>query len=210
MNVGVVDYGMGNLHSVAKALASQGASVKVSDSRRVLASSDLLVLPGVGSFGAAMVNLAKKRLDGFIQDWTSEDKPYLGICLGLQLLFERSEEDRREKGLSVLKGTVVRFREKDFGKKPFQIPHMGWNNLVLKNKRGADYFKGMKKDDSFYFVHSYYPAPSDDSVVLTRTPYGSNFCSSVMRGNLVATQFHPEKSGEVGLRLLKNTLRNAA
>jgi imidazole glycerol phosphate synthase glutamine amidotransferase subunit len=207
LNVGVVDYGMGNLHSVAKALALSGARVRVTDSKKQLASSDLLVVPGVGSFGAAMVNLAKKKLDDFIRRWTAEKKPFLGICLGLQLLFERSEESPKVPGLGVMKGSVIRFRPSDFKTSAYQVPHMGWNNPVRQGSRGAAYFKNISNRDYVYFVHTYFPAPKDENVVLTRTPYGKNFCSAVVSDNLIATQFHPEKSGTVGLTLLKNVVR---
>lgn len=203
MNIGVVDYGMGNLHSVSKALATTGARVFVTDSKSKLKESDMLVLPGVGSFGPAMVSLAKKRLDDFVRLWIDEDRPFLGICLGLQLLFEKSEESPKIPGLGVMKGTVVRFRQKDFKKQPYQVPHMGWNGL-RPLVRFAPYFKGISPRDFFYFVHTYFPAPIEKDSVLTETVYGKSFCSSVARGNLVATQFHPEKSGLVGLRLLGN------
>ncbi|MCG3203740.1 MAG: Imidazole glycerol phosphate synthase subunit HisH [Elusimicrobia bacterium] len=198
---------MGNLHSVSKALATTGAQVTVSSSKNVLRESDLFVLPGVGSFGAAMVNLAKKGMDDFIVRWISEDRPFLGICLGLQLLFQGSEESPGVPGLGVIKGRVVRFREKDFKKKDYVVPHMGWNTLRPRNEY-AKYFKGIKSNDYYYFVHTYFPAPQEQGVVLTETLYGKPFCSAVARGNLVATQFHPEKSGAVGLRLLKNIVRS--
>lgn len=206
MKIGVVDYGMGNLHSVAKALASTKARVEVTGNKSKLKSADMLVVPGVGSFGAAMVNLARKRLDDFIRSWVADEKPLLGICLGLQLLFERSEESPREPGLGILRGKVVRFRPRDFKKGSYQVPHMGWNNPVREKGRGAAYFKNISSRDYFYFVHTFFPEPEDGSVVLTRTRYGKNFCSSVASNNLVATQFHPEKSGEVGLHFLKNTV----
>ncbi len=210
LNVGVVDYGMGNLHSVAKAIALQGARVNVTDSRLKLKDSDLLVLPGVGAFGAAMTTLAKKKLDDFIRQWIEAGRPYLGICLGFQLLFDRSEESRKVEGLGVFEGPVVKFRQSDFKKKGFQIPHMGWNSAERKSKGASGYFKGLRAKDFFYFVHSYYPVPKDKSVIYSETSYGKNFCSSVAKGNLFASQFHPEKSGRIGLRLLKNILEKAA
>jgi imidazole glycerol phosphate synthase glutamine amidotransferase subunit len=199
-NVGVVDYGMGNLHSVTKAFAAQGARVTVSSSPEELKSSELLVLPGVGSFGAAMNTLAEKNLDGFLRDWLLDDRPYLGICLGFQLLFESSEESPGVPGLGVFPGHVVKF---NVGKR--RVPHMGWNSIERK-KSNTPYFKGIKADDPFYFVHSYYPAPADKKDILTMTDYGKPFCSSVARGRIFASQFHPEKSGEVGQRLLHNVL----
>ncbi len=197
LNVGVLDYGMGNLHSVAKALQNQGARVTVSSSASELDRSDLLVMPGVGSFGAAMRTLVQKNMDGFVRTWIQNDRPYLGICLGLQLLFESSEESPDVPGLCVLPGKVVKFRG------AMRIPHMGWNN-VKPSKAAAPYFKGIKAADRFYFVHSYYPVPAKKSNIACMTEYGKGFCSAAQRGNLFATQFHPEKSAGVGQTLLKN------
>jgi glutamine amidotransferase len=204
--VGVVDYGMGNLHSVAKALTLQNATVILTDQKKKLSQAQLLVVPGVGAFGSAMVTLAKKKLDDFISQWIEAGKLYLGICLGFQLLFERSEETPGMKGLSVFKGSVVRFRQKDINKISGKIPHMGWNKVHLDNKSAAPIFQGIKKSDYFYFVHSYFPSPKDNSIVATKTTYGQQFCSSISAKNLFACQFHPEKSGQVGLTLLKNII----
>ena len=154
-----------------------------------------------------MTTLAKKKLDDFIRSWIEAERPYLGICLGFQLLFDRSEESPKVKGLGVFEGPVVKFRRSDFKKNFFQIPHMGWNNAVKKTGKSDGYFNGLSAKDYFYFVHSYYPVPNDKSIVFSKTPYGKNFCSSVAKGNLFASQFHPEKSGDVGLKLLKNILR---
>ncbi len=206
--VGVIDYGMGNLHSVAKAVALQGGDVFVSDSKEKLKGSDLLVLPGVGAFGAAMTTLGEKGLEGFVRNWVEDDKPYLGICLGFQLLFEESEESPNVKGLGVLPGRVVRFKKKEVGNRP--IPHMGWNTLSVKKKSSKNPLQGFKPEDYFYFVHSYFPVPKEKDVIFTETNYGKNFCSSVLRKNLFATQFHPEKSGSTGLKLLNNILRSAS
>jgi imidazole glycerol-phosphate synthase subunit HisH len=206
VKVGVIDYGMGNLHSVAKALSLQGGRVFVSDKTAQLKKSDLLVLPGVGAFGAAMQNLKKKGLDRFVQDWCAEDKPYLGICLGFQLLFDKSEEDKNISGLKILTGDVVSFKKKDFRGKPFNIPHMGWNTLERRKSSGK-LFSSINGSAAFYFVHTYFPEPKDARVIQTETTYGRTFCSSVSRGNLFATQFHPEKSGAVGLQLLNNVLK---
>lgn len=201
MKIGVVDYGMGNLHSVSKALASTGARVTVSDSKAVLRKSDMLVLPGVGSFGAAVVTLAKKRLDGLVGQWIDDERPFLGICLGLQLLFKRSEESPKEPGLGVFDGGVVKFRSKRL-----TVPHMGWNTAVTKQNEAF----GIAPSDYFYFVHSYFPEPEDKKIVFTRTDYGGDFCSAVASKKLVATQYHPEKSGAVGLRFLKNVVTTMA
>lgn len=198
MKIGVIDYGMGNLHSVSKALASTGARVTVSGDKAKLEKSDMVVLPGVGSFGAAAKNLSKSGLDKFARNWIDDGKPFLGICLGLQLLFERSEESPKAKGLGVFKGSVVKFREKKL-----RIPHMGWNTAPSRQKQKF----GVKGSDYFYFVHSYFPKPKDEKIVFSKTAYGKNFCSAVAKGNVVATQYHPEKSGDVGLRLLKNIVK---
>lgn len=206
IKAGLVDYGMGNLHSVAKALDRSGARVTVSSSPGKLRGCDVLVVPGVGSFGAAMRNLSRRNLDKFIRRWVQDGRPYLGICLGLQLLFERSDEDKKTRGLGLFKGRVVPFQSRDFREGTFRIPHMGWNQVRVMKKTGEKIFRGLGSDDSYYFVHSYFPAPKDKTLVLTNTPYGKGFCSSIQKGNLVATQFHPEKSGERGLRLLKNIL----
>jgi len=202
VSVGIIDYGMGNLHSVSKAFQSQGAGVVISDSPAKLRKNNLLVLPGVGAFGAAMRTLAKKRLDDFVHAWVSDGKPYVGICLGFQLLFERSEEDKETPGLGLFKGTVVRFDKKTLKKNP--IPHMGWNTAPRSNPAAAPFFKGIKPKDYFYFVHSYYPVPLDPKMIASKTVYGSPFCSAIVNSHLLATQFHPEKSGQIGLRLVKN------
>jgi glutamine amidotransferase len=203
IRAGVLDYGLGNLRSVAKALEAVGADVVVTDSPTALSKRDLLVLPGQGSFATAMDVLRQRDLTGFVQDWIGADRPYLGICLGLQLLFERSEEAPGKKGLGVLKGWVRKFRLEP----GLKIPHMGWNRVEPQkaNVRGAN--APLPKADDFYFVHSYYVVPTDPSVVWTETSHGRTFCSAVARGSLVATQFHPEKSGQSGQLLLKRILR---
>jgi glutamine amidotransferase len=203
VRAGVVDYGMGNLRSVAKALEAAGARVTVSADRATLDGSDLLVVPGQGAFGAAATVLGSRGLAGFIKGWLSEDRPFLGICLGLQVLFEGSEEAPGVKGLGVLSGRVRKFRPK---RHVLKVPHMGWNQAAPVSSAGA-FAKALPEADHFYFVHSFYADPEDDSAVWTRTNYDGKFCSAVARGNLVATQFHPEKSGDAGLRLLKNILK---
>lgn len=199
--VGVLDYGMGNLRSVAKALEAAGAAVTVTDSRAVLSKSDFLVLPGQGAFGTALDVLRRKNLTDFVKNWLVADRPYLGICLGLQLLFEGSEEAPGKKGLGILKGRVRKFPSGSVGRK---VPHMGWNRVEPRKTVGLPRF--LPTPDYFYFVHSYYADPVDRSVLWTETSHGKTFCSAVVRGNLVATQFHPEKSGKIGLRLLQGIL----
>ncbi len=207
IKVGVLDYGMGNLRSVEKALVSAGAETFVSDDIRVLSNADLLVVPGVGAFDAAMNVLRQKKLDVFLRDWIKAGRPYFGICLGLQLLFESSEEAPGVRGLGVLKGRVVKFRLSD---RRLKIPHMGWNEV---RPRGACSSEGkglLPASAYFYFVHSYFPRPTKKSVVWATTPYGNEFCSAVAHGTLMATQFHPEKSGPTGLRFLKELLRRVS
>ncbi|HRY30427.1 MAG TPA: imidazole glycerol phosphate synthase subunit HisH [Elusimicrobiota bacterium] len=195
--VGVLDYGMGNLRSVAKSFEAVGAKVRVSSSRRVLAGSDLLVVPGVGAFDAAMSVLRRKKLDGFIRRWVAGGKPYFGICLGLQLLFEKSDESPRVRGLGILPGRVRRFSVD----RALKVPHMGWNRVAWSGAR-----PGPARPDCFYFVHSFFPQPKDRSIVWGKTSYGRPFCAAVAAGNIRATQFHPEKSGSNGLKFLKRLM----
>lgn len=196
--IGVLDYEMGNLRSVAKSLEAAGATVKVSSSERELNKADILVLPGQGAFDTAMRVLKQKKLDRFVKEWLSSGRPYLGICLGLQLLFESSEEAPGEKGLGILPGRVRKFRPKS---KALKVPHMGWNQVDWSGE-----MRGQRRD-SFYFVHSYYADPADDKAIAGKTDYAVRFCSAVARGNLIATQFHPEKSGDAGQRFLRDALR---
>jgi imidazole glycerol phosphate synthase glutamine amidotransferase subunit len=201
--VGILDYGMGNLRSVAKAWEAAGASVLVSDDRAALRASDLLVVPGQGAFGAAVEVLNRRGLMPFLKDWLAEDRPFLGICLGLQILFDGSEEAPGVKGLGVLKGRVRRFRPTS---KKMKVPHMGWNEASPRT--GADLFRSvLPRADHFYFVHSFYADPKDRSVVWTETDYGGRFCSGVARGRMAAVQFHPEKSGAAGAAFLKAALQ---
>ncbi len=190
---------MGNLRSVAKSLEAVGARVAVSDDRRVLERCGLLVLPGQGKFDTAMSVLRSRGLVDFVRSWVREGRPYLGICLGLQLLFEGSEESPGRKGLCLLPGRVRRFRP---SASRLKVPHMGWNQAVPVG--GAS--RLLSAPDHFYFVHSYFADPEEKSAVCLETDYGRRFCSAVAWGRLVATQFHPEKSGRSGLRLLKNVL----
>lgn len=207
VQVGVLDYGMGNLRSVEKALTKAGAKAFVSDKPHALSRADLLVVPGVGAFDAALTVLKDKQLDIFIRDWVWADRPYLGICLGLQLLFESSEEAPGVRGLGVLKGKVVKFR---FSDRRLKVPHMGWNEVHPVGPAARTRKNLLSSPAPFYFVHSYAPYPTDRAVVWTTTPYGKDFCSAVARGNLLATQFHPEKSGPTGLGFLKAVLNHVS
>jgi imidazole glycerol-phosphate synthase subunit HisH len=190
--VTVLDFEMGNLRSVAKALEKVGATVDVSP--EIDARADALVVPGQGHFGSCVLNLGPRMDD--VRRWVGDGRAYLGICLGLQVLFERSEESE-EKGAAIFDGDVVRFPD---GPK---IPHIGWNEV--KPRPGSRLLRDIDDGTRFYFVHSYYPAPSSDVVAAT-SDYGVEFCCAAERENVMATQFHPEKSGEAGLALLGNFL----
>ena len=201
----IIDYGMGNLRSVSKALESLGAAVCVSSDPREVERAKKLVLPGVGAFPAAMRELSSRALVDPIKAAIAKGTPYLGICLGLQLLFERSEEGEGAAGLGVLKGVVKRFASSKL-----KIPHMGWNQIVrpqqAASRKQADcpLLNGVHDQSFVYFVHSYYGQPADSSLIALETEYGTQFASMVWRNHLFATQFHPEKSQAIGLRLLKN------
>jgi imidazole glycerol-phosphate synthase subunit HisH len=194
----IVDYGMGNLRSVQKAFEKIGAEAVIVSSPEEAADADKLVLPGVGAFRDAIHELRRTGLDQPVRDHIAAGKPFLGICLGLQLLFDVGYEDGEWEGLGVLKGKVVRFTDQP----DLKIPHMGWNGLDFP--KPTRLFEGVPAGSSFYFVHSYYVVPDDQSVIAARTDYGGPFVSAVARDNLFATQFHPEKSQTLGLRLLKN------
>ncbi|MFZ4774302.1 MAG: imidazole glycerol phosphate synthase subunit HisH [Terrimicrobiaceae bacterium] len=196
--IGVVDYGSGNLRSVCKALEAAGAVTTLVSEASQLGSLDAVVVPGVGSFGDCASNLRATGLWEPLRDWIKADRPYLGICLGYQLLFDSSEESPDVEGLGVLPGTVVRFSDEKL-----KVPHMGWN--TLSGMRGP-LFQGLPEETSFYFVHSYYPVPADPSLAASICEYGIPFAASISRGALHATQFHPEKSQAAGLAVLRNFL----
>jgi len=196
--VGLVDYGSGNLRSVGKALEAAGATVPLIRTAEELETLDAVVVPGVGSFGDCARNLRSTGLWEPLKAWVHAGRPYLGICLGYQLLFESSEESPGVEGLGVLPGRVVRFPAG-----ALKVPHMGWN--TLENARGPLY-QGLGEAPSFYFVHSFYPVPADSAAISASCTYGGTFAASVSTGALHATQFHPEKSQATGLALLRNFL----
>jgi glutamine amidotransferase len=196
--IAIIDYEMGNLRSVQKGFERVGHSAVITSDPAVLADADKIVLPGVGAFRDAIAALRERTLVGPIRDAIAAGKPFLGICLGLQLLFDKSFEDGEHEGLGLIPGEVLRFRLAN----GYKVPHMGWNQVCVR--RRAPVFEGIDDGAHFYFVHSYYVAPRDNQIVATETDYPAPFCSSIWRDNLYAVQFHPEKSQSAGLRLLKN------
>ncbi len=183
-NIALVDFGAGNLHSVYKAFKFIGANVEITKDIGVIEKSDAVVFPGVGAFGAVMSSIKKNNLQEIIIKSARSSKPFLGICVGMQVLFEDSEENPEEKGLGIFKGKVVKF------KKARKIPHIGWNDV---------------NGEKYYFVHSYYVVPEDKNIISAETEYdGEKITSIIKKDNLLAVQFHPEKSGDAGLELLNN------
>jgi imidazole glycerol-phosphate synthase subunit HisH len=194
----IVDYGMANLRSVQKAFEKVGASAIISDDPNRIAETDKLVLPGVGAFRDAIARLREANFVEPIKDHIDQGKPFLGICLGLQLLFTTSYEDGVYQGLNLLAGEVVRFDTIP----GLKVPHMGWNQLHVR--KPAPLFRDLPADPSVYFVHSYYVKPKDGTIIATETDYPTPFTSAIWIDNVFATQFHPEKSQKVGLAMLKN------
>lgn len=201
--IAIIDYGMGNLRSVQKGFEKVGFEAVVTADPKVVLEADKIVLPGVGAFRDCIRNLEEGGFVEPILRVIAEGRPFLGICLGLQLLFTESEEFGLHRGLDIIPGRVVRFPEgmTENGEK-LAVPHMGWNQLSIKS--GSPLFAGIPDGTNVYFVHSYYVKPDDSAVVATTTDYGMEFCSSICRDNVMATQFHPEKSQEQGLNILKN------
>ena len=195
--IAMIDYDAGNIKSVEKALQKLGADVVITKDPQEILNADKVILPGVGSFGDAMNNLKKYGLDEVIHQVVEKGTPFLGICLGLQLLFERSDESPEAVGLGILKGEILRIPDAE----GLKIPHMGWNSLHLQNN--GRLFNGLKENDYVYFVHSYYLKAEDESIVKATTNYSVNIHASVEKDNVFACQFHPEKSGEVGLGILR-------
>jgi imidazole glycerol-phosphate synthase subunit HisH len=204
MRVSIIDYGMGNLRSVQKAFEKTGSSADIITSAQQIDDARAIVLPGVGAFRKCFENLDSRSLISSILKSVGSGKPFLGICLGLQILFSDSEEFGHCPGLDIIKGSVMRFpaEQRDAGGTLLKIPHMGWNALSINQQ--PPHLNGIRSGAYFYFVHSYYVAPEDPSVVATTTGYGIEFVSSIWKDNIFACQFHPEKSQTVGLKLLKN------
>jgi imidazole glycerol-phosphate synthase subunit HisH len=196
--VHIIDYGMGNLRSVQKGFENVGAQAVICRTPADASDAEFLVLPGVGAFRDAISELKRHDFVGPIREHVATDKPFLGICLGLQLLFDVSYEDGQYEGLGLIPGEVVRFPSQP----GLKIPHMGWNHLQIEKPNPL--LEGAGPSPSVYFVHSYFVKPRDPAVIATTTDHGARFCSMIARGNLFATQFHPEKSQKQGLNLLKN------
>jgi glutamine amidotransferase len=197
--IAIVDYGAGNLRSVQKAFDHLGVSSQVVRSRAELGSAERLVLPGVGAFGTAMEKLKTSGLLEGVEEWLGSGAPFLGICLGMQMLLEDSAESEGVAGLGFLKGSCLPFRE---GK----VPQIGWNQLTVQ--KGSRLLQGIDDGSFFYFLHGYYVDPQETEVVTATTEYGVRYPSVIERDNVAAVQFHPEKSGELGLRLLENWVRS--
>jgi glutamine amidotransferase len=198
----IIDYGMGNLRNVQKGFEQIGFETKVTRNKKEIERASAIVLPGVGAFRDCMENLERFGLIEPLLRSVEKGKPYLGICLGLQILFSESEEFGSQKGLNLIKGKVVKFRPDPEHK----VPHMGWN--TIEKERENSFLQGIESGDFFYFVHSYYVIPEEVKWIATFTTYGKPFVSSIWKENLFATQFHPEKSQEKGLRILENFVKS--
>ncbi len=196
--IAIIDYGMGNLRSVQKAFERVGHQAVVTDDPGIVRQASKVVLPGVGAFEDARAELHRRNLVKPVLEAIESGRPFLGICLGLQLLFEVSYENGRHEGLGVFPGEVVRFQLPA----EYAVPHMGWNQIRIE--RQAPILEGIADGTYFYFVHSYYVVPADAGIIATKTDYPQPFCSMIWRDNVFATQFHPEKSQAEGLRMLKN------
>jgi len=211
-NISLIDFGAGNLHSVYKALKFVGANIEITKDESIIEKSDAVVFPGVGAFGSVMKSVRENNLESIIKKMSMSGKPFLGICVGMQVLFESGEENPDVPGLGVFKGKVAKF------KKAKKIPHIGWNDIVrchpelkvkdLDPKVDSSLSLRMTPGDKFYFVHSYYVVPDDKNLIYATSNYdGEEFCSAIKKDNLLAVQFHPEKSGDAGLNFLSDFVK---
>ncbi|MFL2452071.1 MAG: imidazole glycerol phosphate synthase subunit HisH [Verrucomicrobiales bacterium] len=200
--IGVIDYGAGNLRSVCNSLKKLSVNSTLIRSPEDIKDISSIIFPGVGSFGDSSEQLKKQRLFDPIKSWLKEDRPFLGICIGFQMLFEKSDESPNSDGFGIIPGKVVRFPEENL----LKVPHMGWNEIKFENSSDP-IWQGIKTSTHFYFVHSYYPEPLESNSVSSITSYGLEFASSVRCGNIFGTQFHPEKSQAAGLKLISNFLK---
>lgn len=200
--IAIIDYKAGNITSVARALQSIGKTCVITDNMEKLNAASHVIFPGVGAAGEAMCYLRQKKLDTWMKDWIKKGKPLMGICLGTQIIFDYSEENDT-RCLGLVSGSTKHFPDNmSYGGRTLKIPHMGWNKVAFC--RPHPLFDNVPNQAEFYFVHSYYPAPVDDAAILGVTDYGITFCSVLAADNLVAMQFHPEKSGRPGLQILQN------
>lgn len=197
--IAIIDYGMGNIHSVAKAISLFGATAVITNKSKEINSCDKAILPGVGAFDDAMIELEKQNLLKAVEELVKENKPFLGICLGLQLFFEKSSEANFKKGLGIVEGEVVKF----IPEKNLKVPHMGWNGIKVI-KKDCPLLAGIDDGAQVYFCHSYYPKPDQKDLVAATTDYGIEFPSIIWKGSVYGVQFHPEKSQETGLKIIKN------
>jgi imidazole glycerol-phosphate synthase subunit HisH len=195
--IAIIDYGIGNLRSVEKALLKVGGKAQFVQKSDQLSEAQGLVLPGVGNFGDCVRGLQRIGMWQSVLDWTAQDRPFFGICVGYQMLFEGSEEAPDVPGLGIFKGRIIKFKDPSL-----KVPQIGWNQIQVQQE--TPFLKNVQTGDYVYFVHSYYPDPTEPGPVALRTDYGVNFACASVRGNLFGTQFHPEKSQKAGLQLLKN------
>ena len=209
----IIDYQMCNLFSVKHVCDNIGLGVEITSDKHKLLNADAAILPGVGAFGMAMNNISKLDLLIPIKEFVNSGKPFMGICLGMQLLFAESEEFGNNKGLRLIEGRVTNFRSNFNHRNKIKVPHMGWNRISKTNSskniwRGSP-LRGIKENEYMYFVHSYYAEPEDDNIILSIANYGGiEFCSSILHKNIFATQFHPEKNGIEGIKIYSNWSKN--
>ena len=200
--IAVIDYGAGNLRSVLNAIAKLGYATKLVSSPQAVDDAEVIILPGVGAAGHIMASLRATGLDNAIRKYINQNRFFLGICVGMQVLLAETEENDGCACLNIIPGKVMKFNE------GLKVPHMGWNQV--KQKHNHPVFSGIPDATDFYFVHSYYCDPADKTVVASETEYGKPFCSAIIKGNMIATQFHPEKSGETGLKIYDNFIKLAS